>query len=152
MRGTGLAPACLLAVLASGCSTTSGGAGPGPGSGGSLNGASASGGSITSSGGNVDSGAGSGGQIDTQSGTGGGSAGNGNGEAGDTASGGVPGALTTTITGPSGTIPNEAYPENLIGPPREEWASALISPTLEAKHHNQPGVINGYLQLTGNAR
>lgn len=42
---------------------------------------------------------------------------------------------------PEGKLPNDPYPE----------APALISPTLEFRHHNQPSVINGYLQLSGNA-
>ncbi len=53
---------------------------------------------------------------------------------------------------PLGTIPNNSYPAELVGIERDDWATALISPTLEAAHHNQPHVINGYLQLTGNAR
>jgi len=56
------------------------------------------------------------------------------------------------LSGPKGIVPNDSYPPELINPPREEWASALISPTLESEHHNQPAIINGYLQLTGNAR
>jgi hypothetical protein len=53
---------------------------------------------------------------------------------------------------PEGTVPNDSYPEDLIGLPRDRWQDGLISPTLESEHHNQPAVINGYLQLTGNAR
>lgn len=53
---------------------------------------------------------------------------------------------------PEGVIPSQAYPESLIDLPRENWADGLISPTLESEHHNQPAIINGYLQLTGNAR
>lgn len=77
---------------------------------------------------------------------------------GGTATGGSSGAATggSTTTGggggpdigpddgppaaPEGQLPNEPRP-----------GTGLISPTLEFRHHNQPSVINGYLQLTGNA-
>lgn len=41
---------------------------------------------------------------------------------------------------PEGQLPNE--PRDSLG---------LLSDTLEFGHHNQPSIINGYLQLTGNA-
>jgi hypothetical protein len=53
---------------------------------------------------------------------------------------------------PEGTLPNEPYPEDLVGLPRDRWEEGIISPTLENEHHNQPTVINGYLMLAGNAR
>lgn len=53
---------------------------------------------------------------------------------------------------PEGVIPNDEYPDDMVGIPKGEWESGLVSPTLESEHHNQPSVINGYLQLTGNAR
>src|SRR5262245_27689227 len=53
---------------------------------------------------------------------------------------------------PEGVIPNEAQPANKVDVAEEDWANGLVSPTLESEHHNQPAVINGYLQLTGDAR
>jgi hypothetical protein len=53
---------------------------------------------------------------------------------------------------PEGSIPNDPQPPSKVGIPKDKWADGLISPTLESEHHNQPAVINGYLQLTGNAR
>jgi hypothetical protein len=40
----------------------------------------------------------------------------------------------------------------MVDIPKGEWETGLVSPTLESEHHNQPSVINGYLQLTGNSR
>jgi Bacterial Ig-like domain/LVIVD repeat len=53
---------------------------------------------------------------------------------------------------PKGNIPSDSYPDDLIDLPSDRWRDGLISPTLESEHHNQPAVVNGYLQLTGNAR
>jgi hypothetical protein len=53
---------------------------------------------------------------------------------------------------PEGVIPNEEYPPDTVNLAPGEWERGLVSPTLESDHHNQPSVINGYLQLTGNAR
>lgn len=53
---------------------------------------------------------------------------------------------------PEGVIPNEEYPADVVGVPKDQWRKGIISPTLEFEHHNQPSVINGYLQLTGNSR
>lgn len=53
---------------------------------------------------------------------------------------------------PEGVIPNEEYPPTMVDIPKEQWPQGLVSPTLESEHHNQPSVINGYLQLTGNSR
>lgn len=63
--------------------------------------------------------------------------GNGSGETGGAA---VIGPDEGPPAAPEGTVPNE--PQSTLG---------LISPTLEFGHHNQPSIINGYLQLTGNA-
>lgn len=54
--------------------------------------------------------------------------------------------------GPEGVIPNDSYPEDKVGLPKDRWRDGLISPTLESEHHNQPSIINGYLQITGNSR
>jgi len=53
--------------------------------------------------------------------------------------------------GPEGVIPNDPYPESVANPSKDNWQDGLISPTLESEHHNQPAVINGYLQITGNS-
>ncbi|HSC88303.1 MAG TPA: hypothetical protein VLC09_13565, partial [Polyangiaceae bacterium] len=53
---------------------------------------------------------------------------------------------------PLGYVPNQAYPDEMVNPSRENWRLGILSPTLEFAHHNQPAIINGYLQLTGNAR
>lgn len=52
---------------------------------------------------------------------------------------------------PEGVIPNEAYPEDKVNVPKDNWQSGLVSDTLETGHHNQPSIINGYLQITGNS-
>lgn len=65
------------------------------------------------------------------------------------------GAGGTTEEGPpaapEGVIPNEPY-DGVLPTNKSDWELGLISPTLESEHHNQPSVINGYLQLTGNSR
>lgn len=53
---------------------------------------------------------------------------------------------------PEGTIPNEPYPDDVANPTQDNWRDGLISPTLEFEHHNQPSIINGYLQINGNSR
>lgn len=52
---------------------------------------------------------------------------------------------------PEGVIPNEPQDPSTVGTTNGTWEDGLISPTLEFGHHNQPSIINGYLQLTGNA-
>lgn len=68
---------------------------------------------------------------------------------GDVGSGGTPDDGPPAA--PEGVIPNEAYPESVASPSKSNWQDGLISPTLESEHHNQPAVINGYLQITGNS-
>ncbi len=53
---------------------------------------------------------------------------------------------------PEGTIPNDEYSPDMVDIPKDQWRKGLISPTLESEHHNQPSIINGYLQITGNSR
>lgn len=56
------------------------------------------------------------------------------------------------ITAPEGKIPNEGSPPETVNLPRDDWREGLISPTLEAGHHqNQPIVVNGYVEGAGNA-
>ncbi|WP_438040812.1 Ig-like domain-containing protein [Sorangium sp. So ce128] len=69
-----------------------------------------------------------------------------------TGSGGAGGIDPDTTTAPEGKIPNMPMPANKINLPRNNWRDGLVSPTLEAGHHqNQPIVINGYVQGAGNA-
>jgi hypothetical protein len=76
--------------------------------------------------------------------SGGGSGGGGSPGSGGAADDGPP-------AGPEGVIPNESYPDSVASPSKANWQDGLISPTLESEHHNQPAVINGYLQITGNS-
>ncbi len=72
------------------------------------------------------------------------------------ASGGSAGQMEpptdTMPSRPLGIIPNQAYLDDTVNLSRDDWQKGIISPVLESEHHNQPTVINGYLQLTGNAR
>ncbi|WP_437946748.1 Ig-like domain-containing protein [Sorangium sp. So ce296] len=66
--------------------------------------------------------------------------------------GGPVGVEPDAITAPEGTIPNMPMPANKVNLPRDKWRDGLVSPTLEAGHHqNQPIVVNGYVQGAGNA-
>jgi hypothetical protein len=71
---------------------------------------------------------------------------------GDGDPGGTGGAESVTFSRPLGVITQYVYSPDQIGIDKELWQTALVSPTLESEHHNQPHIINGYLQLTGNAR
>ena len=98
------------------------------GAGGSSAPQAGSGGSVVVSGGMASGGGGTGGAAGGSSGTG------------------------AMITGPEGKLPNTSMPASMVGLPRTEWPQGLISPTFEEGHHqNQPIVINGYLQGSGNA-
>lgn len=114
----------------------SSGGGPNNGSGGGID--PASGGSINGSSGGAD-GPGAGGEANVPA-----SGGSSDGSGGAVIDNGPPAA-------PEGTIPNEEYPNNVANPSKNNWKDGLISPTLESEHHNQPSIINGYLQLTGNS-
>ncbi|WP_437613905.1 Ig-like domain-containing protein [Sorangium sp. So ce834] len=66
--------------------------------------------------------------------------------------GGPDGIEPDMITAPEGKLPNVPMPANKVNLPRDKWRDGLISPTVEAGHHqNQPIVINGYVQGAGNA-
>lgn len=68
------------------------------------------------------------------------------------AGGGPGGVELDMITAPEGKLPNIPMPANKINLPRDRWREGLVSPTVEAGHHqNQPIVINGYVQGAGNA-
>ena len=134
----------LLTLLAA-CSSSQPTPGDPMGSGGSTAQAG------STSGGSSSGGSGGTAQGGTGASTTGGTSNGGTSNGGSTSSGGS-GGTAPTLSGPQGTIPNQDYPESMVEIPREEWESALISPTLESEHHNQPAIINGYLQLTGNSR
>ncbi|WP_231864597.1 Ig-like domain-containing protein [Sorangium cellulosum] len=120
----------------------SGGAAPAPAAGATSSGATSSG--ATSSGATT-SGATSGSAASS-------SAASGSGGGATTGSTGAGGIDPDTITAPEGKIPNMPMPANKINLPRNNWRDGLVSPTLEAGHHqNQPIVINGYVQGAGNA-
>jgi len=56
------------------------------------------------------------------------------------------------ITSPEGVIPNLPMPSTRLDLERDDWREGLVSPTFEAGTHiNQPIVVNGYLQGSGNA-
>jgi len=112
------------------------------GSGGSSNsGSGGDGGSSTTGGATSASGGGDGGTGADTSGTGG---------AQSSGTGGV--EEDGPPAAPEGTIPNDSYPNDVANPTKTNWEDGLISATLEFEHHNQPSVINGYLQITGNSR
>lgn len=135
----------LVGLWTSGCSGgDSTPAGISGGSAGESN-AGTSGGGTASDGGSSGS---SGGGV---AGAGGGSVA-GDGGTASGAAGSAGGAGEVGPSRPKGTIPNDPQPETKLNLPRDEWQSGLISPTLESEHHNQPAVVNGYLQLNGNAR
>jgi hypothetical protein len=81
-------------------------------------------------------GAGSGGQV-AAGGTGG--------------SGGSAGGAMVGFERPKGQLPNIARDPANVDVPRDQWKKDLVSPTMDdLHHHNQPTVLNGYLNLNGN--
>ncbi len=122
-----------LSTGGEGTQTDAGGSGGVPGGGGS----GASGGTPASGG--------TGGTPATETG---GTSGSG----GEGTSGGTGGAVDDRPpAGPEGTVPNDPQDPSTVGTTNSNWPDGLISDTLEFGHHNQPSIINGYLQLTGNA-
>lgn len=121
--------------------------------GGGTGGSSGSAGTEPGAGGSIAAGgAGAGGSAGVAAGMGGtDAAGAGGTGAGTAGTGGMP-PDDGPPAAPEGVIPNDEYPEDMVDIPKGEWESGLVSPTLESEHHNQPSVINGYLQLTGNSR
>jgi hypothetical protein len=69
----------------------------------------------------------------------------------DAGSGGVGGVALVTFQRPEGQLPNVARDPKNADVPRDQWATDLVSPTMNDKHHhNQPTVLNGFLNLNGN--
>jgi len=148
--------ACTWALACGGTGTTNDAGGEPAGAGGDAlgSGGAASGG--TGGPPSASGGAAATGGVSTSSGgTDGGAA------TGGAPNGGAPASGGTSSTGgqidegppagPEGVIPNEPYPDSVANPSKDDWQDGLISPTLESEHHNQPAVINGYLQITGNS-
>jgi Bacterial Ig-like domain len=66
-------------------------------------------------------------------------------------SGGSGGGEVIGFVRPKGQLPNVARDPGNVGIPEGEWQKGLVSPTMNDKHHhNQPTVLNGYLNLNGN--
>lgn len=161
--GSGGSSGSSAAGSSSGAAGGSGGASGGNGGasagstgaigGGGTGGSSGSAGIEPGAGGSIAAGgAGAGGSAGVAAGMGGtDAAGAGGTGAGTAGTGGMP-PDDGPPAAPEGVIPNDEYPEDMVDIPKGEWESGLVSPTLESEHHNQPSVINGYLQLTGNSR
>ncbi len=80
-----------------------------------------------------------------------GSAGTGGTVAGGAGSGGSGGAAPATFDRPKGKLPNIARDPANVDVPRDQWKKDIVSPTMDSlHHHNQPTVLNGYLNLNGN--
>jgi Bacterial Ig-like domain/LVIVD repeat len=69
--------------------------------------------------------------------------------AGSAGSGGS--AEVVDFSRPKGQLPNIARDPANVDVPRADWKKDLVSPSMnEMHHHNQPTVLNGYLNLNGN--
>jgi len=80
-------------------------------------------------------------------------AGGGAGGSGGTAvaGGGAGGVAMVGFQRPKGMLPNIARDPANVDVPRVDWQKDLVSPTMDTlHHHNQPTVLNGYLNLNGN--
>jgi hypothetical protein len=145
------------AALLAGCSDN-GSALPNPASGGmatstSGSAATAAGTSTTTGGSGAGTSATTGGSAAAGTATGG-SASTGGDAAAGTATGGSGGSGGGEVIGfvrPQGQLPNVARDPANLNLPESEWAKGLVSPTMnDLHHHNQPTVLNGYLNLNGN--
>jgi len=71
--------------------------------------------------------------------------------AGSAGAGGSAGGTTVGFQRPKGQLPNVARDPGNVDVPRDQWKKDIVSPTMDDKHHhNQPTVLNGYLNLNGN--
>ena len=71
--------------------------------------------------------------------------------AGTGGSGGSGGGAMVGFQRPKGQLPNVARDPANVDLPRDQWKKDLVSPTMDTlHHHNQPTVLNGYLNLNGN--
>ena len=129
------------------------GAATGSGAAASVGGTLASGGAVASGGGGVGAaGAGGTGAGGLSTGGSAGATGGAPATGGTGASAGSGGTDTSPPAAPEGKIPNDPYPDSKLPSSKDGWPNGLVSPTLESEHHNQPSIINGYLQITGNSR
>jgi Bacterial Ig-like domain/LVIVD repeat len=70
---------------------------------------------------------------------------------GSAGSGGLGGTEPVGFSRPKGQVPNIARDPANVDVPRDQWKKDLVSPTMDTlHHHNQPTVLNGYLNLNGN--
>lgn len=100
---------------------------------------SASGGSDATAGSSSGGSAGSGGSTPTSGSGSGGSA------------GAAGGSAPVGFERPMGQLPNTARDPANVDVPRDQWKKDLVSPTMDnLHHHNQPTVLNGFLNLNGN--
>ncbi len=75
----------------------------------------------------------------------------GTGGAATAGSAGTAGSAPATFDRPKGQLPNIARDPANVDVPRDQWKKDLVSPTMDnLHHHNQPTVLNGYLNLNGN--
>lgn len=73
------------------------------------------------------------------------------GSAGSGGSGGSAGGEVVGFSRPKGQLPNVARDPANVDVPRDQWKKDIVSPTMDSlHHHNQPTVLNGYLNLNGN--
>ena len=152
-------PVCFACygVLFAGCSNSSGSS-PDTSAGaptGSVAGATSSAGS-PSSGGSSAGATVAGGAPNSNTGGAapGGAAGSGGSPVAGGAGSGNAGSAGSTSVGfqrPTGQLPNVPRDAANVDVPRDQWKKDLVSPTMNDKHHhNQPTVLNGYLNLNGN--
>ena len=106
---------------------------------------------ITGTGGSAAGITGTGGDTAAAGATTAGSAGTAGAAAGTPGTGGSGGAAPATFDRPKGKLPNIARDPANVDLPRDQWKKDLVSPTMDTlHHHNQPTVLNGYLNLNGN--
>jgi len=67
------------------------------------------------------------------------------------ATGGSGGSEVVGFQRPKGQLPNTARDPANVDVPRDQWKKDIVSPTMDnLHHHNQPTVLNGFLNLNGN--
>ena len=126
---------------------------PNNGAAGSVSGSSGSTGQAgtPANGGSVSSTAGTGGTPAAGTASGGAGSGGEVAAAGTAGAGGSGGAVVVGFERPKGQLPNIARDPANVDVPRDQWKKDLVSPTMDdLHHHNQPTVLNGYLNLNGN--
>jgi len=80
-----------------------------------------------------------------------GSGGGGSASGGTESTGGSGGSGMVGFQRPKMPLPNIARDPANVNVPRDQWKKDIVSPTMDdLHHHNQPTVLNGYLNLNGN--